>query len=78
MFPSGNSRQSIRVPRGRQALRGPFGQMLDAQMNKSDVIRRSNNPDILGNNENQSTTYSHSPPMVWGKPYSGNDTLLEQ
>jgi hypothetical protein len=29
-----NVRHVIRLPRGRQALRGPFGQMLDEQMRK--------------------------------------------
>jgi hypothetical protein len=30
---------AVRLPRGRHPLRGPFGQMLDAQMSKSDVTR---------------------------------------
>ena len=36
----GPFRHVIRLPRGRHPLRGPFGQLLDTQMSKSDVTRK--------------------------------------
>ncbi|XP_059079950.1 uncharacterized protein LOC131878066 [Tigriopus californicus] len=39
--PTGGPRQLVRLPRGRHPLRGPFGQMLDAQMSKSELTKKN-------------------------------------
>ena len=57
-------RHLIRLPRGRHPLRGPFGQMLDAQMSKSEMRKSA----TRGKNERD--------PMSFIEGISGKKTLF--